>query len=284
MTLAGAGKLVLTGTSTNTGAFTINTGTLQLGNSISNDGSVSSNIVDSTSLIFDRFGTSSYGGNITGSGTLTMLGTGTQTLTGNNSYSGSTILSGGVLNVGSATALPSAGPITFKGGTLQYSAANGAVDYSPYIVSSGSAVSVDLNGQSVTYGTALASTNSGGITVYDSAGGGRLILTAAEAYTGTTTVAGGATLQFGNNTSGSDGTTSTNIVSNGVTVYDYAGSQTYTGTSAARAGSRWKAAALSSPSPPTPTTARPASIPGPPSSWATAPRGMMVSLMAVPTW
>ena len=74
------------------------------------------------------------------------------TFAGSNTYSGPTLLNGGVLSLGTAAALPSGGNITFGGGTLQFTAANTS-DYSGSIVNSTSAISIDTNGQTVTFGT-----------------------------------------------------------------------------------------------------------------------------------
>ena len=133
-------------------------------------------------------------GNIgTGSATtmaVTKGGAGTWVLTGSNTYSGVTTISGGTLSLGSSGALGGGGNITFAGGTLQFSGSN-TTDYSSKIVSSGSAISIDTNSQTVTFG-ALAASNSGGLA---KSGAGTLILNAANAYTGTTTVNAG-TLQL----------------------------------------------------------------------------------------
>jgi len=130
------------------------------------------------------------GGNAYG---LTKAGAGTLVLGGSNTYSGTTTLTAGTLRVANADALTGGGNLTFTGGTLQYSGSN-TVDYSSRIVGSSSAIAIDTNGQSVTFTSALASSNAGGLT---KSGAGVLTLTANNAYTGLTTVSGG-TLQVGN--------------------------------------------------------------------------------------
>ena len=114
-------------------------------------------------------------------------------LTGSNSYTGVTTIGAGTLNLGNTNALAGGGNITFGGGTLQYSGSN-TVDYSGRLVSSGSAISIDTNGQSVTFATGLASSNTGGITKL---GTGTLALTGSNSYTGVTTINAG-TLQANN--------------------------------------------------------------------------------------
>ena len=121
---------------------------------------------------------------------LDSVGGGTLTLTGANTYTGPTTLASGVLNVGSTGALGNTSQLNFNGGTLQYSSAN-QTDYSGvFSTANDQAYKIDTNGQSVTYATGLTSSG-GSLTVLDSAGGGTLTLTAANTYTGTTTVNGG---------------------------------------------------------------------------------------------
>jgi len=134
--------------------------------------------------------TSVFSGTIQGGGTLgtislVMSGSGTQVLAGNNSYTGGTQLLGGELALAGSGALPPTGAISFAGGALQ--AAN-ATDYSPRFSNApGQAYSIDTNGQTVTWATAL--TSSGGSLT--KLGAGTLILTGANTYSGTTNVNGG---------------------------------------------------------------------------------------------
>jgi prepilin-type N-terminal cleavage/methylation domain-containing protein/prepilin-type processing-associated H-X9-DG protein len=136
----------------------------------------------------------SFTGNISSpngnNGGIAIVGPGTVILSGNNTYTGGTVLSSGTLQLGSATALPSGGNISFAGGMLQHTA-NNTADYSANIVKSTSAIAVDTNGQPVTFANPLGSSNSGGLAVYSSAPGGVLTLTANNAYSGNTTIYGG---------------------------------------------------------------------------------------------
>jgi len=119
---------LLTGSNNYSGLTTINAGTLIV------DGSITS------SLVFNRFGSSSYGGVISGSGSVTKSGAGTQLLTGSNNYSGlttinagtlivdgsitsSSVVNGGLLNVNGTAA----GVTVNNGGSLGGSGTNGAV-------------------------------------------------------------------------------------------------------------------------------------------------------------
>ena len=125
------------------------------------------------------------------------------TLSGANTYSGGTYLNAGsvLLSVaqngttsgplGSGVGGAATSPISFNGGKIIYSASNNA-DYSARIVNSLGAVSMDLAGQTVTYATGLASSNTGGFTITTGVtGASKLILSAANSYTGLTTISTG---------------------------------------------------------------------------------------------
>ena len=130
---------------------------------------------------------------IIGSGGFTQSGTGTTILSGANTYTGVTNINAGTLVADVADvaatsgALGNGGNISFTGGTLQYGTGI-TQDYSARILNSTSAISVDTNGEDVTWGTALSTTNTGGLT---KEGAGTLIIEANSTYTGATTVNGG---------------------------------------------------------------------------------------------
>ena len=162
---------------------------------------ITGNGVKTLSLQGSTAGNGEFAGNIVDGAaatSLTKAGTGTWTLSGSNSYSGSTTISSGTLALASAGALSGTGNIGFGGGTLQFSGSNQA-DISGRIASSGSAISIDTNGQAVSFTSNLAVSNTGGLTKL---GLGSLTLTGSDAYTGATTVTSG-TLQIGNGASGS---------------------------------------------------------------------------------
>jgi len=174
----------------NTSGLDLNGQALQVGAlSGSSSGAIRSNGGAAT-LITTSSTDSTYAGTILdGSGVvgLTKAGPGVLTLTGTNTYTGMTGVNGGVVALGSQGAIGSTGPVSFGGGTLRYSASN-QVDYSARFASSAAAISIDTNGQNVTYATAIASTNVGGLT---KTGSGTLFLDAANQYDGATTVNAG---------------------------------------------------------------------------------------------
>ncbi|HEY3901505.1 MAG TPA: autotransporter-associated beta strand repeat-containing protein [Chthoniobacter sp.] len=99
------GEVVLTGANTYTGGTTLFLGTeIEIGSG-GTTGSLSGNVVDNGTLVFNRSNASTYSGAITGSGMLTKNGSGALTLSGNNSsFTGVTTVNGGVLIVTNSNA------------------------------------------------------------------------------------------------------------------------------------------------------------------------------------
>ena len=132
--------------------------------------------------------------------TVTKADKGTWIFSGANTYTGTTTIAAGTLQADRADvaatsgALGNGGTINFTGGTLQYTANSAGTNYAARIVNSTTAaIKLDTNGQNVTFGTALSSTNTAGLT---KEGAGQLELKmGAGQYTGTTTINGG-TLKF----------------------------------------------------------------------------------------
>lgn len=123
---------------------------------------------------------------IGGTNGLTKAGAGTLILNAANTYSGTTSLAGGILGYANAGSFGSS-RLTFNGGTLQYIGLS--TDLSSLFNAGGSGpVSVDTNGQNVTFGSPL--NNSLGLT---KAGAGRLELSVANpSLAGTVTLGGGS--------------------------------------------------------------------------------------------
>jgi autotransporter family porin len=103
--MAGAGRQILSGSNTYTGATSINSGTLQLGNGGATGSLAPASVItDNGALAFDRNnvvtqGTDFSSAAITGSGSLIQLGSGTLVLSASNTYAGGTIVNAGELLV-----------------------------------------------------------------------------------------------------------------------------------------------------------------------------------------
>jgi autotransporter-associated beta strand protein len=174
---------------------------------------------DANTQVISNGGTLTLSGPITATAVngLKFIGAGTLMLSSAaNNFSGGLNLNAGKLNVATG-ALGSSGNITFTGGTLQYNG-NGT-DFASRIVNSTSAISIDSNGNAVTFANALANTNIGGLTVIGT-GGGSLTLAAANNYSGTTTLTSG---QLNINNAGALGSGSFTLSANGGTIDNTSG-------------------------------------------------------------
>ncbi|MCX8475870.1 MAG: autotransporter-associated beta strand repeat-containing protein [Sphingomonas sp.] len=104
LTKTGSGALILTGTNVYTGGTVIAAGTLQLGNGGAG-GSITGDVANGGTLVFNRSDALSFAGEISGIGSLVQLGTGTSTLTGISSYTGMTRVEAGMLVLTAPTAI-----------------------------------------------------------------------------------------------------------------------------------------------------------------------------------
>lgn len=131
-------------------------------------------------------------------GAFTKVGSGTFTLTGTNTFTSLT-LAGGSLLLGSATAIPSTGTITFTGGALKFSAAN-TTDYSSRFstVAPAQYFAFDTNGQNVTLAGNIGAV-SGNASNLAKFGDGTLTLTGSNTFNAGIILNGG-TLALGRNT------------------------------------------------------------------------------------
>jgi autotransporter-associated beta strand protein len=238
LTELGPGTLTLNNASLVGDGTTITAGALRLGDGATANGSVG-NITDNAKLIFANPSAQNYSGLISGSGSLTASGPGALTLSGLSTYTGVTTLSGGTVQVDSTETAGTSGPlgksaaanpgsIAFSGGTLQFSGAN-ANDYSGrFSTAASQAYKVDVNGQPVTFGTALTSSG-GALTLSDTAGGGSLTLTAANSYSGATTINTGAKLTIGSPGDLGSGSYAGAIANGGTFTYASSAAQTLSG-------------------------------------------------------
>jgi fibronectin-binding autotransporter adhesin len=115
LTKNGTGKWILTGTNSHSGVTTIANGILQIGAGGATGSPGSGNITDNGLLVFNRAGTLTVSGAISGTGAVINDGTGTVILANNSTYPGGTTINAGTLQVGNGGAtgsLNSGGPIT----------------------------------------------------------------------------------------------------------------------------------------------------------------------------
>ena len=236
LTKVGTGTLALTGANAYTGGTTIDAGTLSFAsgalagtgtitfgggalqwygvNSDDVSGQIAPIAAGMTAILDTNGNDVTLATGLTGAGELTKVGDGTLALTGANAYTGGTVIDAGTLSFASG-ALAGTGTITFGGGALQWYGVN-SDDVSSQIapVAAGVAAILDTNGNDVTLATGL--TGAGGLTKL---GGGTLILTAANTYSGLTTISTGA-LQVG--AGGTSGTLSADDVLDDATlVFDH---------------------------------------------------------------
>jgi outer membrane autotransporter protein len=97
----GTSTWALTGTATTATPWSIQQGTLQIGNG-GTSGNIIGDIANNATLAFNRSDALTFDGAIGGTGTVNQVGTGTTILTAANSYSGGTNVMAGALAVGDA--------------------------------------------------------------------------------------------------------------------------------------------------------------------------------------
>lgn len=161
VTQSGTGTLSLTGANAYIGGTTISSGALSIGNG-GTTGSVTGDITDNATLMFNRTDAFTYAGIVSGAGVLNQSGTGTTILTGVNTYTGRTTISDGVLTIGT-------------GGSIASS--SGIINNAQLIFNSTSATS---------YGNVIAGYGS-----LTQSGTGTTTLTGTNTYTGATTISAG---------------------------------------------------------------------------------------------
>ncbi len=132
-----------------------------------------------------------FGGAIAGAAStseLTKVGTGILTLTGTSTFTGAVNLNGGTVNFSAPASLGAGNTINFNGGTLQYGL-NNTADISTRTLNFNTPVAtIDTNGNNVTFANSIGGNAA---TLLMKRGLGTLTLTAANTYTGGTTVAQG---------------------------------------------------------------------------------------------
>jgi len=162
------GTLVLAADNSYTGGTTISSGTLQLGEGGAS-GSIAGNVVNNGTLAFNRSGTFTFAGTVSGTGHLLQAGPGTTILTANNTSGGGTTIAAGTLQLGDGGTTGAITGGVANQGTL-------AINRSDTVTFDGR---IDGTGALHQLGT------------------GTTVLTANNTYSGATTISGG-TLQLGN--------------------------------------------------------------------------------------
>ncbi len=124
--VTGGGTTILTANNTYSGATTITSGTLQLGNG-GTAGSVAGAIANQGMLIFDRSNTAELVDVISGNGSVVQAGNGTTILSGANTYTGAMAINAGTLLInGNQSAAPGAISVA-SGATLGGSGQTGGI-------------------------------------------------------------------------------------------------------------------------------------------------------------
>ncbi|MCL2639552.1 MAG: autotransporter-associated beta strand repeat-containing protein, partial [Phycisphaerales bacterium] len=215
-----AGTTILTADNSYSGGTTISGGTLQIGNG-GTTGSITGNVVNNSILSFNRTGTLTFGGIISGSGAVTSTGTGTIVLTGANAYSGGTTISGGVLQISADNNLGAvSGLLTLSGGGTLATTANISMIRNVTLGTGGGLLNV-ASGTTLTMNGVIS-----GAGLLTKTNTGTLVLTNANTYSGGTTISGG-TLQIGNG--GTTGSITGNVANTGTLAFNRSNTLTFGG-------------------------------------------------------
>ena len=174
----GTGTWALIGTGTSTTPWTVNQGTLQIGNGGAS-GSLASDVTVNAgaTLAFNRSDTYSYGGLISGAGGVTQAGSGTTVLTAANTYTGPTTINLGTLaidgSITSAVTVNAAGTLAGRGtvngdvtnsGAVMPGSAPGALTIAGNYIGNGGAVRISgqFGGDNSTVGRLVVTGNTSG--------------------------------------------------------------------------------------------------------------------------
>ena len=217
----GASTWTLAGDSAVTTNWTIQQGTLTVGNG--GGGTVLlGNVTNNAALVFNRNGTTAVTGVLSGTGSVRQIGAGVTTLSGVNTYSGGTFLDGGTLSVGADSNLGAAAvPLSFNGGVLQWTGGNFTNTRTINWGANGGGFDI---GGAAGYTLPQALTGSGSLTKL---GSGTLMLSGDNTYTGGTTITAG-TLRLG--IGGTTGSIQGNVVDNGTFAISRSDSWTFGGS------------------------------------------------------
>jgi autotransporter-associated beta strand protein len=197
----GAGVLTLTADNTYSDVTVIAAGTLQLGNGGTSGNIGSSTVNNSGTLAFNRSDTLTFSAVISGNGDVVQMGSGTTVLGAANAYFGGTTITAGTLQITSNSSV-SSGTVTLNGGLFQTDGTTDITILNSFKINNTLAGgAIDANGVALTLGGNISDgVGAGKLTVLDSAGGGVLVLTGTNTYSGGTTICFCGTLQLGDAT------------------------------------------------------------------------------------
>ncbi len=207
----GAGRVIISNADGLTSTHTITEGTLQYGNN-GTTGSITTtslSVVNHGNLQFNRTDAVTLANPISGTGEFTQAGSGILTLSGTNTYTGATVAKAGTLTYSTGlTNFGSGTVIRFEGGSFQWPSGN-TTDISSRTLTFTGGAGFDTNGNNVTLANSIGNGGVGGLT---KSGLGTLELTAANSYSGNTSVNAG-TLKVSNSTSSATGSGNITVAS-----------------------------------------------------------------------
>ncbi|MDQ0621961.1 autotransporter family protein [Paraburkholderia graminis] len=184
----GASTWALTGTGTTATPWSIQQGTLQIGNG-GTSGSIVGDVTNDGTLAFDRSDSFRFDGVVSGTGSVNQVGTGTTVLTAANSYTGATNVMAGTLAVGDEThagASAGAGLTSVAAGASLggYGTVSGSVNNSG-TVAAANALASFASGNTGTFRIGGELTNAGIVNLAAASGRIGNVLSVGGNYTGT---------------------------------------------------------------------------------------------------
>jgi autotransporter-associated beta strand protein len=231
---AGSNTLIIDGTNSFSGTFTISSGTVQVGAGSTTGTLGTVSVTNNAALTFNRSDAATFSNVITGSGTLTKVGNGTLTLTGNNSFTGGTTITNGTITIGHASSLGTASVNVGALGTLNL---GGFTIGNTIVLAEGATLTGGQVSASTAPTTGTLAVELTGSLPLEKTGSGRLELTGANTFSGATSVSNGtiAVSGFGNGSTASplgitDLTDPSKLVIGGGATLEFTGSDPVTTT------------------------------------------------------